>query len=160
MDSDGSNIRQLGRNTQFEGHGSLMPDGRILYTRWEYVDKHFASAYGLWTMNPDGTNQCLYYGGYAWQPSAVIDGRIIPGTEKLVCIYTTVHNLPFGALVVANRQLGLDGKQPILQSWPTDIGPYMAHWDKVDRVGGESDSFMRLPVRYEDPYPLSEQYFL
>jgi hypothetical protein len=160
MNADGSNIRQLGHNTQFEGHGSLMPDGRVLYTRWEYVDKHYASAYGLWTMNPDGTNQCLYYGGYAWQPSAVIDARIIPGTEKFVCIYTTVHNLPFGAMVVADRRRGLDGTEPILKSWPADISQYMSHWDKVDRVGAQFDSFMWLPVRYEDPYPLSEKYFL
>ena len=160
MNADGSNIRQLGHNTQFEGHGSLMPDGRVLYTRWEYVDKHYGAAYGLWTMNPDGTAQCLYFGGYAWQPSAVIDARIIPGTERFVSIYTTVHNLPFGAMVVADRGRGLDGTEPILKSWPADISGYMAQWDKVDRVGGEFDSFMRVPVRYEDPYPLSEKYFL
>ncbi len=160
MNADGSNIRQIGHNTQFEGHSSLTPDGRILYTRWEYVDKHFASAYGLWTKNPDGTDPCLYYGGYAWQPSAVIDARIIPGTDQFVCIYTSVHNLPFGAMVVADRKRGLDGMEPILRSWPADISRYMAHWDKVDRIGGEIDSFKRLPVRYEDPYPLSEKYFL
>ena len=40
MDGDGANIRQVGHNTQFEGRSSLMPDGRVLYIRWEYVDKH------------------------------------------------------------------------------------------------------------------------
>ncbi|MFH1924830.1 MAG: hypothetical protein ABIP48_33690 [Planctomycetota bacterium] len=148
MNADGSNIRQLGHNTQFEGHGSLMPDGRILYTRWEYVDKHYASAYGLWTMNADGTNQCLYYGGYAWQPSSVIDARIIPSTEKFVCIYTTVHNLPLGAMVVVDRQRDLDGTEPILKSWPADIAQYMAHWDKVDRVGNEFDSHHPVAVNW------------
>ena len=159
-DADGSNVRQLGRNTQFEGHASLMPDGRILYTRWEYVDKHYASAYGLWTMNPDGTNQALYYGGYAWQPSAVIDARIVPGTQQFVCIYTTVHNLPLGAMVVADRRAGLDGPTPIRHNWPPDLGPYMDLWDRVDRIGNRFDSFMHLPIVYEDPYPLSDKYFL
>ncbi len=70
LDPDGR-IRQLGFNTQFEGRANLMPDGRILYTRWEYVDKHFASAYGLLTVNPDGTNHALYYGNYARQPRPV-----------------------------------------------------------------------------------------
>ena len=55
LEADGSAMRQLGFNTQFEGRASLMPDGRVLYTRWEYVDKHFAPAYGLWTVNPDGS---------------------------------------------------------------------------------------------------------
>ena len=30
MNGDGSNIHQIGYNTQFEGRASLMPDGRIL----------------------------------------------------------------------------------------------------------------------------------
>jgi hypothetical protein len=160
MNGDGSNVRQLGHNTQFEGHASLTPDGRILYTRWEYVDKHYASAYGLWTMNPDGANPALYYGGYAWQPSAIVDARPIPNTDRFVSIYTTVHNLPYGAMVVVDRRRGLDGLDPILRSWPADVTRYMARWSEVGRVGGEFDSFMRLAVRYEDPYPLSDKYFL
>ncbi len=35
MDSDGANIHQIGRSTLHEGHGSLTPDGRILYDRWD-----------------------------------------------------------------------------------------------------------------------------
>ena len=34
MEADGANIVQIGKNTLFEGHGSLLPDGRILYDRW------------------------------------------------------------------------------------------------------------------------------
>ena len=91
MNGDGTNIRQIGYNTQFEGRASLMPDGRILYTRWEYVDKHFASAYGLWTANPDGTNHALYYGGYGWQPGPVVDARIVPGSRRFVAVFGAVH---------------------------------------------------------------------
>ncbi|NTV37822.1 MAG: hypothetical protein HGA82_01285, partial [Anaerolineales bacterium] len=56
MDADGANIHQIGKSTLFEGHGTLMPDGRILYDRWEYVDRNFGDAQGLWTVNPDGTS--------------------------------------------------------------------------------------------------------
>ena len=87
MEADGANIRQIGHNTLFEGRGSLLPDGRVLYTRWEYVDKHFSSAYGLWTANPDGTNQTLFYGGLAWQPGAMVDARAIPGSRHVVCVF-------------------------------------------------------------------------
>ena len=161
MNADGSNIRQLGHNTQFEGHASLMPDGRILYTRWEYVDKHYSSAYGLWTMNPDGTNQALYYGGYAWQPGAIVNGRVIPGTERFVAIYTAVHELPWGAMVVGDRRRGLDGTEPIVRSWPADVSRFMGRWDEVRRVSvGEFDSFRGVRIKYEDPYPLSEREIL
>ena len=50
MDHDGANIHQIGKSTLFEGHASLMPDGRILYYRWEYVDRNFGDAQGLWTV--------------------------------------------------------------------------------------------------------------
>ena len=38
MEADGANITQIGVSTLFEGHSSLLSDGRILYDRWEYVD--------------------------------------------------------------------------------------------------------------------------
>jgi hypothetical protein len=160
LEADGSSIRQLGFNTQFEGRASLMPDGRILYTRWEYVDKHFSSAYGLWTVNPDGTNHALYYGNYAWQPGAIVDGRVIPGTGQFVAVFTAVHELGWGAMVVADRSRGLDGTAPIRRSWPVDLGPFMSQWDTEERIGNQYDSFMGVQVKYEDPYPLSEKHFL
>ncbi|MBM3501670.1 MAG: hypothetical protein FJX74_23705, partial [Armatimonadetes bacterium] len=49
VNADGSGLRQLGFNTLFDSHPSLLPDGRVLYSRWEYVDKHFGPAQGLWT---------------------------------------------------------------------------------------------------------------
>ncbi len=160
MDADGANIRQLGHNTQFEGRASVMPDGRILYTRWEYVDKHFAPAYGLWTVNPDGTNHALYYGGYAWQPSAIVDARIIPGSDLCVCVFSTAHELAWGAMVVVDPHRGLDGLDPVVGSWPADISQYMSGWDSLARIGNRYDSFRGIRVKYEDPYPLSKKYFL
>ena len=34
MEADGANITQIGVSTLFEGHSSLLNDGRILYDRW------------------------------------------------------------------------------------------------------------------------------
>ena len=79
MEADGRNILQIGRNNLAELHASLLPDGRILYDRWEYVDRHFGPSFGLWTCNPDGTNHALYYGSNAWSPGAIIQARAIPG---------------------------------------------------------------------------------
>jgi len=160
MNADGSNIRQIGYNTQFEGRASLMPDGRILYTRWEYVDKHYASAYGLWTVNPDGTNHALYWGGYGWQPGPVVDARVVPGSRQFVAVFSAVHELAWGAMVIADRSRGLDGMEAVIRSWPADIRPYMSHWDREERVGNRFDSFRGIRVKYEDPYPLSGKYFL
>lgn len=59
MEADGANITQIGISTLFEGHSTLLNDGRILYDRWEYVDRNFGDAQGLWTVNPDGTKHAI-----------------------------------------------------------------------------------------------------
>ncbi|MBN2316368.1 MAG: hypothetical protein JXM79_20745 [Sedimentisphaerales bacterium] len=159
MDADGANIHQIGKSTLHEGHGTLMPDGRILYDRWEYVDRNFGDAQGLWTVNPDGTNHAVYWGNNTWSPGGVIDARAIPGSERILCILGSCHDRPWGALAILDRRLGLDGREPILRTWDRnainlakEIGP------KPDVYG--FDRFKEIDPKYEDPYPLNDKYFL
>ena len=167
MDADGANVHQIGRNNLFESRPSVMPDGRILYDRWEYVDRHFGPSFGLWTVHPDGTNHALFYGNNAWSPGAIFDARAIPGTRQFVAVFGACHDRPWGALVVVDRSRGLDGMDPIVRSWPADIASLMPNPQDVPRktgiehpYAGLIDTFVRLPVKYEDPWPLSEKYFL
>ncbi|MDQ1255523.1 MAG: hypothetical protein QG656_115, partial [Candidatus Hydrogenedentes bacterium] len=155
MDADGANIRQIGHNDLFEGHGCVLPDGRILYDRWEYVDRHFGPSFGLWTVNPDGTNHALYYGNNAWSPGGILDARAVPGTEWVIATFGSCHDRPWGALAIVDRRLGLDGTKPIVRSWPADIDAYL----NVNEVGG-IDIFTKVQPKYEDPYPLSDKFFL
>ncbi|MGO8753370.1 MAG: hypothetical protein ACLQNE_46125 [Thermoguttaceae bacterium] len=159
MEGDGANIHQIGYNTLFEGRSSLLPDGRVLYSRWEYVDKHFSSAYGLWTTNPDGTSQSLLYGGLTWQPGAMLDARAVPGSSRFVCIFGSVHDNEWGAMVVVDPGRGNGGPRTWVRTWPADIRSRLAEWNVVGRVGNY-DSFVSLSPKYAMPYPLSEKYFL
>ncbi len=84
MDADGANIQQIGHSTLLEGHPSLLPDGRVIYDRWEYVDRNFGDAQGAWVCNPDGTNHAIYWGNNTNSPGAVLDNRAIPGTNLFV----------------------------------------------------------------------------
>ncbi len=152
MDGDGANIHQIGKSTLHEGHGTLTPDGRILYDRWEYVDRNFGDAQGLWTVNPDGTNHAVYWGNNTNSPGAVLDARIIPGTEQAICIFSSCHDRPWGALAIIDRRLGLDGRDSTVRTWPAGA---------INQVGkGGWDSFKRFTPKYEDPYPLNDKYFL
>lgn len=160
MEGDGANIRQIGFNTLFEGRPSLMSDGSVLYSRWEYVDKHFSSAYGLWTMNPDGTTQILHYGGLGWQPGAILDGRQIPGSSRIACIFGSVHDMEWGALVIADPAQGGDIPKSVVKSWPGDISGRLSKWNNLGRVSPGYDSFMGLSLKYQNPCPLSDKYFL
>jgi hypothetical protein len=155
MEADGANIHQIGKSTLFEGHGSLMPDGRILYDRWEYVDRNFGDAQALWTVNPDGTSHAVFWGNNTASPGAVIDARIIPGTDRAICVFGSCHDRPWGALAIIDRQLGLDGPEPVVRIWPADAV------NLIQRTGWEVfDAFTRVKLKYQNPYPLDAEHFL
>lgn len=155
MEADGANIHQIGKSTLFEGHGSLMPDGRILYDRWEYVDRNFGDAQALWTVNPDGTGHAVFWGNNTASPGAIIDARIIPGTERALCIFGSCHDRPWGALAIIDRQLGLDGRDSVIRTWPAEAT------NLVKQLGWEQfDQFTQVRLKYEDPYPLDSDFFL
>ena len=151
MDRDGANIHQITRNTLFDNHASLMPDGRILYARWEYVDRNFGDAHSLWTVNPDGTNQAVYWGNNTAVPGAVFNAHVIPGTDRAVCIFGPHHDRLWGALGIFDRRLGIDGRKPVLRTWPARVlGTF--------RTGGgfACDTIARERPKYEDPCPLAD----
>jgi len=159
MDADGANIHQIGKSTLHEGHASLMPDGRILYDRWEYVDRNFGDAQGLWTVNPDGTNHCVYWGNNTWSPGSVIDARAIPGTQAALAVFGSCHDRPWGALAIIDRRLGLDGIKPVLRTWDENAIELVRESGPKPDVYG-FDSFKSVNPKYEDPYPLNDKYFL
>ena len=50
-DADGHDIRELSSNNEHDNTPWPLPDGRILYTRWEYVDRNQVSFHHLWAAN-------------------------------------------------------------------------------------------------------------
>ncbi|MDX9866736.1 MAG: hypothetical protein RBT78_02310 [Kiritimatiellia bacterium] len=154
MGPDGANIRQIGKSTLFEGHASLLPDGRVLYDRWEYVDRNFGDAQGLWVCNPDGTGHALYWGNNTTSPGAVIDARALSQSHLAIAVLGSCHDRPWGALGLIDRSKGVDGAVPVLRTWPA------AFTNRIQTAGQRFDSTVRLPVKYEDPYPLDDRHFL
>lgn len=152
MEGDGANITQIGKSTLFEGHSALLNDGRVVYDRWEYVDRNFGDAQGLWTVNPDGTKHAVYYGNNTNSPGGVIDPRAVPGSDLLLCVFSSCHDRPWGGLALIDRKQGVDGAEPVVRMWPDEARNMIGkgNWDK----------FMELKVRYEDPYPLNDRFFL
>ena len=87
---DGRNLRPLSVNLEHDNTPTVLPDGRILYTRWEYVDRSQVGYHHFWTMNPDGTNVAAYFGNQEHYP-LYIEPEPIPGTDQLLVIDSPGH---------------------------------------------------------------------
>jgi len=85
MRPDGSEIRPLSYANLSEWAPSVTRDGRILWTRSEYVDKGADFSHTLWTIRPDGTHPELAFGNTIIQPNGYANGREVPGTAEICC---------------------------------------------------------------------------
>jgi hypothetical protein len=106
---DGSGIRPLSSNTEMENSPWPLPDGRILFMRWEYVDRNQLAYHHLWTVNPDGTGQMVFFGNQ--NPfGLMIDAKPIPGSRKVVVAYCRWHGSPnhVGDIAVIDPRKGPD----------------------------------------------------
>ncbi|MDO5580099.1 MAG: hypothetical protein Q4G69_03115 [Planctomycetia bacterium] len=164
MGKDGSNIQQIGKSTLFEGHPSLLRDGRILYDRWEYVDRNFGDAQGVWVTNPDGTKHEIWWGNNTASPGGVLDTRMIPDSDSLfVSTFGSCHDRPWGAIALLDRRLGIDGREPVLETWPPEAINYIdntPHAKDPIREVARYDRFKNIKQKFEDPYPLDESMIL
>ncbi|MCB1128322.1 MAG: hypothetical protein KDM81_17645, partial [Verrucomicrobiae bacterium] len=108
-DPDGGHIRAISANTEHDNTPWMLPDGRVLYTRWEYVDRSQVEFHHLWSMNPDGTGQTVYYGNL--RPHILmIDAKPIPGTREVLANFSPGHgvNEHAGRATVVSASLGPD----------------------------------------------------
>jgi polygalacturonase len=91
-EGDGSGVRAIASNAEQENTPWVLPDGRVLYMRWEYVDRNQLSFHHLWTVNPDGTGVMAYYGNE--RPGGVfIDAKPIPGSQRVVASHSPGHGV-------------------------------------------------------------------
>ncbi|MBI5821982.1 MAG: hypothetical protein HZA88_23660 [Verrucomicrobia bacterium] len=162
MDGNGKNLRRLSNSSVSEASPVMLPDGRILYTRWEYFDKGAISVKCLWAMRPDGTASAEIYGNDIALPPTLLYGRPIPGVANRFVVLGTPHYPQNGVGTVIRLDVDKDirTREPMTYMTPSvDIrneGGFAflqpdGSW-REDREG-------RGPL-FKDPYPLSEKSFL
>ena len=149
-ESDGSQIRPLSANLEHDNTPWPLPDGRILYTRWEYVDRSQVHYHHLWTMNPDGTSQAVFFGNL--HPGDVyIDAKPIPGTDRVVLIRSPGHGATgaCGICVHSQRETRtgrpafIAGHQP-RRRFPRPLGPHGKHVSRCAQQHGRADERPRV----------------
>ncbi|MHC4399887.1 MAG: HzsA-related protein [Planctomycetota bacterium] len=107
MNADGSGMHPISVNNVNEFDPCVLPDGRIIHGRWEYVDKTALTQQSLWTIFPDGTGETALFANNMVHPEAVLDARPVPGASHLIAGSFTPHNAPpRGTVAVINTRLG------------------------------------------------------
>jgi len=145
MDGDGGNLRPASAFENFEWTPSVASDGRVLYARWDYIDRFNGPFMSLWSTNPDGTNPQLVYGNFTSKPQCVFEARSVPNSHKLVFTAAAHHSNMGGSLVLLDRTRGTEFDRPLTRLTPEVCFPETEGWPEH---------------YYANPYPLSEEFFL
>ncbi len=154
MNPDGSGVRQLCFDQDHDWCPTVMNDGRVMYTRWEYTDTPHYFTRLLFHMNPDGTQQMALYGSNSYWPNSTYYARAIPGhPTKIVGVISGHHGVPrMGELVIFDTAVGNHEADGVVQRIPGYGKPVEARI--ADRLVSNS-----WP-KFLHPWPLSEKYFL
>jgi len=141
---DGTGIRALSWGEANELDPAVLHDGRIIYNRWEYVNRHDCLFHKLWTMKPDGTGAANFYGNLTTTPQSITEPRPIPNSNKVMATGTAHHSFTAGCVILIDPQQGTDGPAPVTRLTPEAKYPEAEGWD--------TDTYMA-------PYPLTERLF-
>ena len=144
-DADGGNIRQISFNEANEWNPSLQNDGRILYTRWDYINRHDTLLQGLWTTRPDGTDVRHFFGTNTRAPTMLAEARAIPGSRRIVATAAAHHAYTTGSLVMVDPLEGEDGDRPVTRITPEAAWP-------------EAEGYNQ-PGSYGSSWPVNEEMF-
>ncbi len=148
MAQDGSRINELSFHESNEWNPSVTHDGRIIYTRWDYVDRHGCVAHGPWITTLNGTDSRSVHGNFAprpLRPDMEVEFHAIPNSHKYVALAAPHHGQAFGSLIVVDPRIPDDDAMGPVKRLTPDVG-------FPESQGGQE--------AYGSPHPLSEDYHL
>ena len=154
MNADGTGIRQLCFDQEHNWCPTVLNDGRVLFTRWEYADTPHYYTRVLMHMNPDGTGQTEFYGSNSYWPNSLFYARPLPGSSgKVAAIVSGHHGVPrMGELVLLDSAAGRRENDGVVQRIPGHDQPVPAVF--VDQLVQD------VWPRFLHPWPLDENHFL
>ncbi len=151
MAADGSGISCLSYHETNEWHPSVTRDGMIVWTRWDYVDRHGQIAHHAWITTADGRDPRAVHGNYSirsQRPDMETDNRAIPGSHKFVATASPHHGQSFGSLIIIDPRIEDDDRMSPVKRLTPDVG------------FPESQASTRAALHYGQPWPLSENYYI
>ncbi|MDR1052997.1 MAG: discoidin domain-containing protein, partial [Planctomycetaceae bacterium] len=148
MNTDGSQMRCLSYHETNEWQPSVTNDGRILYTRWDYPDRHGCTAHHPWITTLDGRDPRHVHGNFSPRNKRAdmeLDCREIPNSPKFVATAAPHHGQSYGSLILVDPRVeDDDAMAPVKRLTPEIAFP--------ESQGGSQV--------YGAPFPLSEKYYI
>ncbi len=139
-DADGKKLEKLSNSALSESTPNVMNDGRIMYTRWEYIDNGSVTNKGLWSMREDGTGSSEVYGRNIAFPPVFWDGRAVPGSSSLfVCIGAPHMPLGVGTIMLIDSSKDRRTGDPVTYITPEVDVRHQWGWDNIP--GGATKPF-------------------
>ncbi|MBI2949395.1 MAG: hypothetical protein HYY23_17280 [Verrucomicrobia bacterium] len=158
-DADGSNLYLISQSSEPEWLPTLLNDGRVIFSRWDYIDKALWRIQSLWTIRQDGTDVETFWGNQSVWPDHQAEARPIPGSDRVMFTGLAHHDWFAGSIGIIDRSKGRNFPEGLTKitadvAWPeSGNGPV----DPVEctdyHTAGKFDA-------YKSPYPLSAQDFL
>jgi len=149
-------VRKFTDSKDLDRYPCSLDDGRIVYTHWEYQERHFMEVHSLWTARPDGTMSDALFKQHMSAPLALRTARSIPGTAKLVAVASGHHTFSYGPVVTIDPAHGLNsvsGLRVVTPGVKPQEGPMAG---QPVELGGVADA----GGLYRSPWALSETCFL
>jgi len=153
-DPENKNLRRLTFDQDANWNPTVMNNGRIMYTRWEYTDlTHYYSRFVM-HMNPDGTENKALFGSGSMFPNSTFDVQPLPGhASAFVGIISGHHGVArSGRLILFDPTKARKGAEGMIQEIPYRNRP-IETLVKDELVDGVWPQFVK-------PYPLNDKYFL
>ncbi len=181
MDAGGTHVEQLSKSPVSEFCPVVLDDGRVMYHRWEYIDKGARVGKTIWSMNPDGTGPQEMYGVADDTTTVYMYPQAIPGNDQRIVTVGTCH-FPqggcLGAIMLIDfkkgvRVRGPDPDEEDYVQWDdrsavTNITPHVfierrtePGWHFLTENGNYvHDRNGQSGYLYTHPYPVSDSEFL
>jgi len=156
-DGDGRYMRRLSFDQVHAICPSVLDNGQVVYTRWDYNDRGQVYPQGLFVMNPDGTGQTEYYGNNSWFPTTTSHARGIPGTDRVLAVLFGHHSWQAGKLAVIDRSKGRQEGSGVQLTAPLRENP------QAERIAAgkfRTDAYGQDEELFRHPWPLNEHEYI
>ena len=136
--ADDGIVRQISANIDQDNTPWPTSDGRLIYMKWEYVQKSQLNFHGLWKKDPNGANDMVFFGNdIPW--GLLIDAKPFGAKNKYAFSYSTNHG-----------RRDHQGQIAVIDN-PRNPGDYKA----MKFVSDDHPNGL-----YSTPFPVAENYIL